>query len=196
VNEDGGEMMFMKRRSILVALMGVIVAASVATPPSAEARVRNAGLNVTVINYPNLGGDQWESLRPWARNDGATLCKRDVITSLDFSWGTGPVMGCQSEDVVLHITGFITAPSSGRYIFSNRSDDGFILKINSRTVISNWKEQPPSFYNDSGSVSLVARRKYKIEVWYYENSDGADLELYVRSRRGDEIVPSSWLTTR
>ncbi len=189
-------MMFMKRRSILVALMGIIVAASAATPPSAEARVRDAGLNVTAINYPELSEDEWEGLRPWARNAGATLCKRDVISSLDFSWDEGPVLGCQEDDVLLHVTGFITAPRSGRYVFSNRSDDGFILKINSRTVISNWVDQGPTTYNGSGSVSLVARRKYRIEIWYYENGGGADLQLYVGSRAGDEIVPSSWLTTR
>ena len=188
--------MFGKRRSILVALMGIIVAASAAMPPSAEALGRNAGLNVTVINYPDLSASEWGNARPWSQNDGATVCKTAVIASLNLDWGEDPVLGCQEEDVVLHVTGFITAPTSGRYVFSNSSDDGFVLQINSRTVISDWVDQSATMFNGSGSVSLVARKKYRIEIWYYENETDATLRLYVNSRRGFEIVPSSWLTTR
>ena len=111
---------------------------------------------------------------------GAVLSS-GTVESINFNWGGGQVLDSgRSDGVVVKFTGYITIPGSGsqNITFYNVSDDGFILKISGATIINNWREQGPSYYNSAGGATLVGGQTYAFEVWYYENGGGAVAMLY------------------
>lgn len=103
-----------------------------------------------------------------------------TMTTINYDWGSGVVLNSgRSEQVMVHVTGYLTAPGTGNqtFTFYNRSDDGFVMKINNTTVINNWAEQGPANYNSSGAITLTGGEQYPIDVWYYENGGGAVMQL-------------------
>lgn len=126
-----------------------------------------------------------------------TVLSTGTVTSINFEWGSGWVLNSgRSDGVVVKFTGFITVPGTGSQTitFYNRSDDGFILKLNGVTVLSDWQEQGPALYNGSGSVTLQGGQTYELEVWYYENGGGATAQLYWNQSGSIQLVGSSAYT--
>jgi hypothetical protein len=149
-----------------------------------------AGLEYTVMA---AGG-----ATPTRTTVGRTVLATGVSPNINYDWGGGGVMGTnRAEGVLIRWTGFIRWPGSGSKTvnFYNRSDDGFSMKINDVTVIENWREQGPGFYNGSGSYTLTGGQVYSIEIWYYENGGGAVAQLFWDIGSGITIVPSTELAT-
>lgn len=185
------------KSALAVAIVFGMIGSSSTANAMSRPRVGEPGLSYVTYNYPDLDPATWDGVKPWLRGDGRTNCGSGVIAQVDYSWGGGSVLGCQVDDVAIGLTGLITVPRTGVYTFLNRSDDGFILKINQRTVIHNWKSQGPANFNDSGRVTLIANAPYRIEIWYFEDGGGADLSLsYAYRRSSPQLVPSEWLSHR
>jgi hypothetical protein len=149
-----------------------------------------AGLEYTVMV---AGGPT-----PTRTTTGRTVLATGVSANIDYNWGGGGVMGTNHADgVLIRWTGFIRWPGSGSKTvnFYNSSDDGFSMKINGDTVIENWREQGPGYYNGSGTYTLTGGQVYSIEVWYYENGGGAVARLFWDIGAGIVIVPSAELAT-
>lgn len=128
-----------------------------------------------------------------------TVLSSGTVSSINFDWGGGNVLTSgRADGVSIHFTGYITVPGSGSQAitFYDRSDDGFVLKINGATVISNWREQGPAYYNGSGAITLSGGQTYSIDVWYYENGGGAVAQLFWNQGGSVALVPtSSYVTT-
>ena len=153
------------------------------------------GISYVAYSYPDLSPETWDDVRPWTRGDGRELCGQGVEPQIDFDWEDGSVFACGENDVAVQFTGYIQVPRSGLYTFYNESDDGFILKINRRKVVSDWESQGPETYNGSGRIYLLANARYSFEIWYFEDGGGAELSLYwSRGRMTPELVPGSWLS--
>lgn len=124
---------------------------------------------------------------------GAVL-STGTVESINFNWGGGQVLNSgKSDGVVVKFTGYITIPGSGsqNITFYNVSDDGFILKIAGVTIINDWQEQGPAYYNGGGGATLVGGQTYQFEVWYYENGGGAVAMLYWDQSGSVELVGGS-----
>ena len=124
---------------------------------------------------------------------GAVLSS-GTVESINFNWGGGQVLDSgRSDGVVVKFTGYITIPGSGsqNITFYNVSDDGFILKISGVTIINNWREQGPSYYNSAGGATLVGGQTYPFEVWYYENGGGAVAMLYWNQSGSIQLIGGS-----
>lgn len=120
-----------------------------------------------------------------------------TVASINFDWGGGIVLNSgRAEGVVVKFTSYFTVPGSGpqTITFYNRSDDGFILKLDGTTIISDWQEQGPGFYNGSGTATLMGGQTYAMEVWYYENGGGAVAQLYWNQSGSIQLVPTSVYT--
>lgn len=181
----------MKRLFTLTAFALTIACGSLAAVP-VEARARAGSLRADVYNYPDV--DFAGDIQPW-RGELGTLCGRTTVEDINFAWGGGSVAGCQSDDVAIHFTGFISVPRAGTYTFYTSSDDGVRMIVNRRLVIYNWVDQGDFLFNALGVIRL--RGKAKLDLWYYENGGGAAMKLYYStSRSGPTLVPSSWFSIR
>jgi RHS repeat-associated protein len=115
---------------------------------------------------------------------------------LSFSWGNGaPVAGSQTDNFLARWNGYFTAPSAGTYYFGTKADDGTRVKVDGNYVMQNWNGG--GFGNLWGSgVTLTAGQTVPIEVEYFEVVGNAYMELWVKGAVAEQIVPSSWLSTK
>lgn len=147
----------------------------------------DGSLSATVYN--NLG----YNASPPIPTDSQIVSVQEVA-NINFQWGSGPVMGGPSEDVVVKFSGTITAEETGEYQFYGPADDGFILRINGVTVINDWVDK-----GGGGSISeplvLVEGEANTFEAWYYENGGGAWVQLYWNPGGAWEIVPPTAFDT-
>ena len=93
---------------------------------------------------------------------------------IDHSWQMGsPAPNVPIDNFSGHWQGkFIFA--AGEYTFHTLADDGVRLKIDGQVVIQGWKNQAPTNYY--ATVSITAG-EHTIEVEYYEATGGARLKL-------------------
>ncbi len=181
-------------RSVALGL-AVLLFTSVASPVAARRSGAEPGFSYVAYVYPDLSPGTWDSVSPWTSNDGRALCDQGVVSHINLNWEDGPVFACGFDDVAVRFTGYLQVPRTGVYTFYNRSDDGFILKINRRRIISDWESQGPAYYNGSGRAYLFAGRRYEVEVWYFEDGGGATVSLlYSTGRDVPQLVPESWIS--
>ena len=116
-----------------------------------------------------------------------------TVSNINYDWGGGQVLNSgRADGVSVRFTGTLTVPGTGsqNITFYNVSDDGFILKLNGATILSDWQEQGPAFYNGAGSATLVGGQTYNLEVWYYENGGGAAARLYWNQSGSIQLIPN------
>jgi len=90
------------------------------------------------------------------------------------------------------LRGFVRAEKSGRYEFTTLSDDGSMLFIDGKVVVSNDGDHAPA--KASGAVSLE-RGLHALLVTYYENAGGEELSVSWRPPESDEqVIPPGVLS--
>jgi glucose/arabinose dehydrogenase len=125
---------------------------------------------------------------------GANVTRIDA--TVDFNWGTSaPVAGIGPDTFSIRWTGQVMPRYSETYTFYTTSDDGVRLWVNGQKLIDNWTDHAPT--ENSGSITLVAGRKYSIVLEYYESVGGAVARLAWSSpSQAKQIVPQRWLYPR
>ena len=125
----------------------------------------------------------------------SSLCRTDVVSQIAANWGSGSVMGCNSDRVTIHYYGTITVPDTGAYRFLNIADDGWYMTINGQVVNSDWRDKGCNG-SWSAPTQMTAGTAYILDAWYYENGGGACSTLYTTQPNGNyQVVPSSWFGT-
>jgi len=90
------------------------------------------------------------------------------------------------------LRGFVRAQKSGRYEFTTLSDDGSMLYIDGKPVVSNDGDHAPA--KATGAVSLE-RGLHALRVTYYENAGGEELAVRWRPPESDEeVIPPGVLS--
>jgi beta-glucosidase len=112
--------------------------------------------------------------------DGTSLGGSPVASGVDptinFLWGgASPKSPVPATSWSAKWTGTLTPPSTGGYTFSLSSDDGSRLFVNGQQIIANWADQPRT--TKTGTVSLTAGQPVSIEVDYFQDGGGSELEL-------------------
>lgn len=109
--------------------------------------------------------------------------------TVNFDWGTGsPGSGLYSDKFSVRWTGQIQAEYNQTYTFYVTGDDGVRLWVNGVKIIDGWCDQAPKEY--SGTIALVAGRKYDIKLEYYESTGGAVAKLaWSSASTPKQIVP-------
>jgi hypothetical protein len=142
------------------------------------------GLTVRAYNQLNTPNPQ--------RSDTAyNLCATTTLTSINHDWGGGDILGCGSDRVMLHYTGYIT-PTENITSLRGMADDGFYLDVDGVNVINNWTTKGCG--GNWNPVTLQAGRTYAIDAWFFEWGGGACSILNYQSTTGSGVVPEAWYT--
>lgn len=128
------------------------------TPPPRPQSVR--GLAGNYFDGPDFSGAAVERL------DGP----------IDFDFGTGaPLPGIRPESYSVRWVGQIQVAASGTYRFITESDDGVRLWVAGLKLVDNWGSH--GVEEDSGTVALVADRRYAIRLDYRQDAGQAVIRL-------------------
>jgi len=148
------------------------------------------GLTVDVYTGINRNGN------PPSRSDTVyTKCKTTTVDNIQANWGSGSILGCGSDYIMLHYKGYITYPTTTKVYFQNQADDGFYMSINGTQVINDWSLKGCGA-NSIGMFSFTGGKSYAIDAWFYEWTGGACSTLYYQPLGGSWAIASSSLFTQ
>jgi hypothetical protein len=145
----------------------------------------------------SVGSNAWtgNGLRGEYFNDTsfATRTVSRIDRTIDFEWDiSAPDARVNADNFAVRWTGQVQPRYSESYTFTALSDDGVRVWIDGRQIINNWQNQAPT--EASGTIELVAGRKYDIRVEYYDGAAGATMRLFWQSAsQTREIIPQSQL---
>ncbi len=127
--------------------------------------------------------------------------------TINFNWGqaqppyTGDPMPTLWTDNLnqswyVHYTvrwlGRVVPKFSETYTFHLTVDDGAMLWVNDRLIISAWKDQGPTAY--TGEIDLTAGEPANIKLLYYNSWFGATVKLrWSSTSQNEEFIPTSQL---
>ncbi len=111
---------------------------------------------------------------------------------VDFKWGIGPPIflndtqkerneekdedeRLNQDNFSVRWTGFIQPPKTGPYSFVVATDDGIRVYLDDQLVIDNWWSHDVEY--QYSIQNLVAGRKYKLKLEYYEEIGGARMSF-------------------
>jgi hypothetical protein len=152
------------------------------TDPNSTGQVSQPGLTVKVYNNLN-------SSNPQRSDTTYNLCLTTTLTNIEGYWGGGNILGCGSDRVMIHYTGYLTPTENVTYLM-NQADDGFYMDLNGSNVINNWYLKGCG--GNWNSVQLQAGQSYAIDAWFYEWGGGACSTLYYQSNNNWGVVPAAW----
>ena len=172
------------------ATLGVTIEVLASTPAGWSVRItRGAGTCAVVGTGTGLMGQYFDdmALTPSAHRN----TRIDPFVS--FNWGIGSPYGAIAEDTFsVRWTGEVEAQVSETYTFHPTTDDGVRLWIDGQLLIDRWVDQGATEW--SGSIPLVAGRRYAIKMEYYESSGAALAQLQWSSPSTPKaVVPTSQL---
>jgi len=168
----------------------------------------NSGLNAKGLTFNREALDGWES-HEWGvgledqivRDESKlTACPEGTPTKVD-TIDDGSLHAiqnaCQPEFLVVHYTGFITAPgTAGEDVnvkFKVAKDDTFFMTVGGNTVVDDWHNSGCQWAE--GTATLKAGQKYPLDAWFSQFRGGICNQMTWSINDGDfEIVPASALS--
>jgi hypothetical protein len=98
-------------------------------------------------------------------------------TAVDNDWGAGGATGVGVGTDHFSVRWVKTQNfTAGSYTFSATADDGVRVYLDGSLVIDQWKDQPPTTYTASRSVSAG---DHTVSVEYYEHTEVAVARLAI-----------------
>lgn len=131
-------------------------------------------------------------------DDSTSMFLQRRETNLYFNWGENAAVASGPTDHWLtRFTGYFTAPVSGNFQFGTGGDDGTRIFLNGSTTAyrTDWADRGWTMAY-GGDVYLTAGQTIPITVEYYEQTGGAAFGLYVRGAVAEQVIPSTWLSTK
>ena len=125
-----------------------------------------------------------------------------TTSNLNHNWNSGNITiggtNIGSEQRMLVITGYWqhpgTAGQSSTVYFASRNDDGLIININNTTVVSDWAQQGPTYWNSNGSFTGTGGEWYPITINWYEWGGSANMDIHYRIDGNNATnTTSGWL---
>lgn len=151
--------------------------------------------NEAVLTVTGGGGGTGTGLSATYFNNmdftGTTVTRIDP--TVDFVWGTGaPAPAIDAETFSVRWTGQVEALFSQTYTFYTQSDDGVRLWVNGVRLINNWTNHGTT--ENSGTIALIAGRRYDIVMEYYDNTRSATARLLWSSASTPKaVIPTARL---
>ena len=112
------------------------------------------------------------------------------VPNVNFQWGSGPILGGPSEDVIVRFTGSIFSNTTQAISFLATADDGTKIYIDGVLIADDWYDKGGGG-TTSSPISFTAGVPKTIELMYYENGGGAAVNLYWDQSGQMEIIPAS-----
>lgn len=117
--------------------------------------------------------------------------------SVSFAWGTNPPADAVPADYFMaRWTGYITLPAAyvGQQLqFGLRQDDGARLWIDDEKIVDNWGLASSMTW---GAARTFAGGAMPVRFEYFENTEVAAAELWVRMGGKEFVIPPDWFTKK
>ena len=175
----------MKRQTLPTILLSIF--ALVFLPSFAFATTPQNGLTAEVYN--DYG---YNNAPPMPSVSGRPLVRTTTVTNIDFNWGSGQVLGGPAEDVIVHFTGYIMTDTTTTIDFYAPADDGVKLYLDDTITINDWYDKGGGG-SISQPVSFTANTAKKLDLWYYENGGGANVQLQWNLSGTMSVIPTDYL---
>ncbi len=164
--------------------------------------------NSPVRSRNGLVGQYWNDSAQCACFPSTAPNMTRVDGAVDYDWQSGsPQPGTITTDNFLaRWTGYFVAPLDGTYQFGADADDGVRIFLNnsSTATLDSWGYQSPTKRYGATGVTLTAGQIIPITVEYFDWSQGAKMQLYVKGTQfvdaqtnptGERKVLTDWLQT-
>lgn len=124
----------------------------------------------------------------------SSATERDA--TINFKWnGNSPIKGVAGTNWAGVWTGSIEGLTNGTYTLTTNSDDGVQVFIDGVKVIDDYNYHAPTL--DTATVQLLAKKKYTIQINYFQGGGGSLLQLYWQTPGLPmQIVPMTQLYPR
>ena len=86
-----------------------------------------------------------------------------------------PAPGFPQNDFSIRWTAKLTAPATGRYVFTFTSDDGCRVFLDGKAVIDHWSESPATPF--SSTAELTAGKTYDLRIEYFQAGGSYEAQL-------------------
>ncbi|WP_293915040.1 PA14 domain-containing protein [Deinococcus sp.] len=148
-----------------------------------------APLESEALSSAGLNGEYFGTI------DLSGPAKRRTDPTVNFDWGDGsPLSGIRNDQFSARYVGEVRAPTSGKYTFYVTADDGMRLDVGGKRLIDDFTDHPAT--TRSGQIRLVAGKRAKINLEYYENGGQASLKLeWSGPGIARQVVPASALSS-
>lgn len=116
-----------------------------------------------------------------------------VDAAVDFDWGqAAPAPNLPADQFSVRWSGEVVPRYSETYTISTVADDGVRLWVDGKLIIDRWTNHAP--VEDSGTVALVAGKRYAVRLEYYDAGLGAVARLlWSSASQARQVIPSSQL---
>lgn len=118
--------------------------------------------------------------------------RRRVDSTVDFVWGRkSPFRGWRRDRFSIRWTGYIVAPTAGRYGFFVHVDDGVRLFVDDQNVIDDWNVRKVHVVH---GVCMLDQGYHRIRVEYFEQAKDAVIRLFWQRPNGPrpELISSRY----
>lgn len=126
---------------------------------------------------------------------GASPVITTTVSTINFQWGSGSVLGGPNEDVIVVFTGSILSDTTQDISFMASADDGTRLYIDGALITDDWYDKGGGG-STSSPVSFTEGTPKTIQLMYYENGGGASVTLYWNKSGDMSVVPASAFTSQ
>ena len=116
-----------------------------------------------------------------------------VDANINFNWGTGSPSALIGADTFsVRWSGQIEAIYTEQVNFFVNADDGVRLWVDGQLLIDRWSSTP--VVNATGTIPMIAGRKYDLQLEYFENTNSAAVSLeWSSASQPRSIVPTTRL---
>jgi hypothetical protein len=118
-------------------------------------------------------------------------CNSGKLTSTSIDWGSGAPSGCNGDNFSGYFTGYILGPKTGVVNFSGSADDSLVLRIDSKTVFSNFGTPVAQ----SGTFSFTEGVVYPIQIFFGEFAGAAAFNITWDGLGASAAITSSHLAS-
>lgn len=113
-----------------------------------------------------------------------------VEPNFNMNFGTGSPVAAGYPDFMFRATGYITAPTTGDYIFCANADDRSRVKIGDTVVTDNWNLFG---YGCGSTIRLEKGKPLPIVIDYYDSGGPGVINVTVKDGATEQTLPATWI---
>ncbi len=157
------------------------------SPSTPKQTIPMSQLYPTLVSGNGLQGQYYDNI------DFTNMKLTRTDATVNFNWASGsPAATMAADTFSVRWTGQVEAQFSQTYTFYTHSDDGVRLWVDGRLLINNWTNHAVT--ENSGSIALVAGRRYAVKMEFYERGGLAVAKLLWSSpSTAKGVIPQSRL---